>query len=55
MQSCRVGRGYLNGFTSKYHADQAEGLETIIVYVPAEVAENGDLGGSILHHLAGQF
>jgi hypothetical protein len=28
MQSCRVGRWYLNGFTSKYHADQVEELET---------------------------
>ena len=28
MQSCRIGRWYLNGFTSKYHADQAEELET---------------------------
>jgi hypothetical protein len=28
MQSCRIGRWYLNGFTIKYHADQAEELET---------------------------
>ena len=28
MQSCRIGCWYLNGFTSKYYADQAEELET---------------------------